>query len=111
MNNVGTSMLQTPIPQHASISPAEQQEAAKKWHEKAIEISTRIKSSERTPECDEACIVSLLNLGQLEQRLGNSGEARKRFLDAENLSRTHGLPEWMEMAESLLKELDESQTG
>ncbi|ERS99364.1 hypothetical protein HMPREF1624_04564 [Sporothrix schenckii ATCC 58251] len=105
MNNLAVSFAQHPVqPPYETLvgsvveTPAvgkeiTQQEAqrayyetAQRWATNAHQHATDTSGDARTPECDEACVVALCNLGDIAALLGDAREATKRFSEAKAMS-------------------------
>jgi hypothetical protein len=55
--------------------------AAQNWARNAYAHAMQVQGEERTVECDEACAVSLCNLGDILALMGRKEEARERFTE------------------------------
>ncbi|KAJ0161598.1 hypothetical protein CTA2_5962 [Colletotrichum tanaceti] len=80
-------------------------EAAKNWAGNAYSHSKDIQGDERTEECDEACAVALVNMGDIAAMLGKKEVARKRFQQAIDMSKKIGFASGVSQAEAGLQEL------
>ena len=93
----------------SSASPAERKtaylEAAKRWATNAKQNASVPKDDKRTAECDEACAVSLCNLGDIAKLAGNIPEARRMFEKAITLSKSLGYETGVTQAEAGLQSL------
>lgn len=69
-------------------------------------MAADIAPPERTPECDEACAVATINLGEFAVMLGDVGEARRRFEEGRGLSKVVGFREGVRRAEEGLRGLE-----
>ncbi|KAK4104165.1 hypothetical protein N658DRAFT_419831 [Parathielavia hyrcaniae] len=122
MNNIATSFAEHPLippgdaPVHAMMeeskawtSPAEQQAsylaAAQRWAQNAVKHASEPRGDKRTPECDQACAVSLSNLGSVLAMLGRTAEARDKFEQSIALSNKFGLGEYAAEANARLQSL------
>lgn len=54
-------------------------QSALNWAKNALAHAKDVKGDARTEECDEACAVSLCNLGDIYLMMGKLAEARKYF--------------------------------
>ncbi|SPQ22139.1 d2694213-073f-48ff-b738-5d9b85163272 [Thermothielavioides terrestris] len=122
MNNIATSFAEHPLitpgdaPVHAMMeesktwaSPAEQRAsylaASQRWAQNAITHASEPQGEKRTPECDQACAVSLSNLGSVLAMLGRTGEARQKFEQAIALSKKLGFDDYAAEASARLQSL------
>lgn len=122
MNNIATSFAEHPLiapgeaPVHAMMeesksweSAAEQRAsylaAAQRWAQNAISHASEPQGDKRTPECDQACAVSLSNLGSVLAMLGKNSEARQKFEQAIALSKKYGLDDYAAEADTRLQSL------
>ncbi|GJC98404.1 TPR domain-containing protein [Colletotrichum higginsianum] len=80
-------------------------EAAKNWAGNAYSHSKDIQGDERTEECDEACAVALVNMGDIAAMSGKKEVARKRFQQAIDMSKKIGFASGVSQAEAGLQEL------
>jgi hypothetical protein len=122
VNNIATSFAEHPLitpgdaPVHAMMeesktwaSPAEQRAsylaASQRWAQNAITHASEPQGEKRTPECDQACAVSLSNLGSVLAMLGRTGEARQKFEQAIALSKKLGFDDYAAEASARLQSL------
>lgn len=122
MNNIATSFAEHPLikpgdaPVHAMLeeskgwtTPAAQRtsylDAAQRWAQNAINHASETQGEKRTPECDEACAVSLANLGSILTMLGKTAEARDKLEQAVALSKKLGFEDYAAEADTRLKSL------
>ncbi|KAK3309059.1 uncharacterized protein B0T15DRAFT_128093 [Chaetomium strumarium] len=122
MNNISTSFAEHPLiapgdaPVHSMmeeskswVSPAEQRAsylaAAQRWAQNAIQHASGPQDDKRTPECDQACAVSLSNLGSVLALLGKTSEAREKYEQAIALSKKFGLEDYAAEADARLQSL------
>ncbi|KAL2758643.1 hypothetical protein ACRALDRAFT_1048363 [Sodiomyces alcalophilus JCM 7366] len=80
-------------------------EAAWNWARNAKNHAKDVESSERTPECDEACAVALSNMGDIAAMQGKVAEARRRFQQCIELSRKIDFGQGIKQAEAGLRNL------
>lgn len=96
----------------SSATPAERRaaylEAAQRWATNAKQHATETKGEQRTPECDEACAVSLCNLGDIASLTGKPAEAREFFEQAIAMSKKIGFTPAATQAEAGLEKLSKS---
>ncbi len=124
MNNLAVSFAQHPVqPPYATLvgsvvetagrtSPPTKEEArtaflgtAQRWALNAHQHATDTAGAARTAECDEACAVSLCNLGDIALLLGNVGEAGRWFREARAMSETMAFPAGVQQADAGLSRL------
>jgi hypothetical protein len=102
------AMLEKPL-SPASATPQETRarylEAAKRWALNAQQHATEPQGEQRTAECDEACAVSLCNLGDIARLSGDTGEARRIFEKAAALSEELKYGPGMTKAQEALRSL------
>jgi tetratricopeptide (TPR) repeat protein len=91
------------------VSPAEQRAsylaAAQRWAQNAIHHASGPQDDKRTPECDQACAVSLSNLGSVLAMLGKASEAREKYEQAIALSKKFGFEDYAAEADARLQSL------
>lgn len=80
-------------------------ETAQRWALNAQQHAADTTGEERTSECDEACVVSLCNLGHIAAMLGDIGEARRRLRQGRALGEKLQFPAGVEQAEAGLRRL------
>ncbi|KAK4191535.1 hypothetical protein QBC35DRAFT_470573 [Podospora australis] len=68
-------------------------ESAERWAKNAIKHARDPKGDKRTPECDEACVAALTNLGSVLALQNKPIAAREKFERALTLSKELGLDE------------------
>ena len=110
VNNLAISLAQqnppTSLnPNDAPTSGAGHLSDARQWGLRALALASSIKPPERTEECDEACAVATINLGDFAMMEGDVAEARKRFEEGKSLSKAIGFPDGIGRADESLKEL------
>ena len=110
MNNLAISLAQqnpppSLTPNDAPTSAAGHLSDARQWGLRALALSSSIKPPERTEECDEACAVATVNLGDFAMMEGDEVEARKRFEEGKSLSKAIGFLDGIGRADESLKEL------
>ncbi|KAK3325452.1 hypothetical protein B0H66DRAFT_124460 [Apodospora peruviana] len=98
----------------SSATPAERRasylDSARRWATNANRHASEPQGEERTAECDEACAVSLCNLGDFASLGGNSAEARRMFEQAITLSKRVGFEPGVAQAEAGLKMVPKSDS-
>ncbi|KAK0728595.1 hypothetical protein B0T26DRAFT_636943 [Lasiosphaeria miniovina] len=125
MNNIATSFAQHPLlaigdapvdglmeqPKEAATA-AEQRAsylaAARRWASNANQHATEPQGDKRTAECDEACAVSLANLGDIASLTGDLTRARRMFEQAIAMSKKIGFEAGITQAEGGLRALSQS---
>ena len=127
MNNLAASFAQHPLqapyetlvgvlpgtePDNVSSPPAPQQQtraelldSARRWAKNAYQHAKEPTGDKRTPECDEACVVALNNLGDIAAMTNKPEEARKRFEQSSKLGKKIGFQEGVKQAETGLRRL------
>ena len=126
MNNLAAVFAQHPVQQssasRSSATPSDQSlqvsattrkellETAQRWAQNAHEHAVEPEGEARTPECDEACVVSLCNLGDIASLLGDSDEARRRFQEARDMSRKFNFQAGLRQAETGMRRLSGSKS-
>ncbi|KAM0287487.1 hypothetical protein ACHAQH_000440 [Verticillium albo-atrum] len=123
MNNLAVSFAQHPVlsvPQAIPDAPAPSDalkssgmpttrdgllDAAWNWAENARRHAKDVESSERTPECDEACAVALSNMADIASLRGNATEAARWFQECIDFSKKIGFQEGVAQAEARLQTL------
>jgi hypothetical protein len=106
---VATAVLIEGLPSAESLSAADARKAyletAKRWATNANMHATQTQGDQRTPECDEACAVSLCNLGDIAALLGDNGESRRMFERCIDLSKRIEFAAGVKQAEEGLKSI------
>ncbi|KAL8756719.1 MAG: hypothetical protein Q9184_004409 [Pyrenodesmia sp. 2 TL-2023] len=80
---------------------------ARTWALKALDTAAVIQPPERNQECDEGCAVAMHNLGEFAEMEGDVAEARRRYVEAESLSKAIGFEEGVKASRGRLKLLNE----
>lgn len=78
-------------------------ESARNWARNARAHAADVKGDDRTPECDEACAVSLCNLGDISLMLGKVPEARRHFEKCVKMARDLDFPDAVRQAQDGLE--------
>lgn len=81
-------------------------EYAGNWAGNAQRLAAETGGDRRTPECDQACAVSLCNLGDIAKMLGDVAGARRRFDECIALSERIGFDDGVRQAKAGLRALD-----
>jgi len=128
VNNLAVSFAQHPVHiPYQALEPAEQTpsskelaspadarrahlEAARRWATNANVHATETQGEQRTPECDEACAVSLCNLGDIASMSGDAAEARRMFEQCIAMSKKLGFTPGIGQAEEGLRNLKKLNT-
>ncbi|SPN97291.1 uncharacterized protein DNG_00805 [Cephalotrichum gorgonifer] len=117
MNNLAASFAQhpphlpvttlpgeTPDPSQTSplriVGREQHLESALNWASNAHAHAADVKGDDRTPECDEACAVSLCNLGDISLMLGKKLEARRHFENCIAMSKEMGFTDGVKQAQA-----------
>lgn len=80
-------------------------ESATRWAKNALQHAKEPKGDARTPECDEACAVALINLGKVSAMSGDVAQARRRFERSIAMSEKVGFAPGVSEAQSELRRL------
>lgn len=125
MNNLAASFAQHPShlpvimtlpgaipdpsePKAPSIVGREQHlQSALNWAKNALAHAKDVKGDARTEECDEACSVSLCNLGDIYLMMGKLPEARKYFDRCVKMGKELGLQDSVRQAQAGLDRVKE----
>lgn len=127
VNNVSISFAQHPprapyetlaaiIPGEEGPSPAttsssqtwtrkELLESAQRWAKNALAHAKQPTGEQRTPECDQACAVACINLGDIAAMAGEHTEARKRYEQGIKISKENGFTDGVQQAQDGLRRL------
>ena len=109
MNNLAASIAQQLPPASPSTPPPSRAtlvDNARAWAQKALEVAAALKPPERTEECDVGCAVATHNLAEFAEMDGDLAEARKRYEEAEALSRAIGFSEGLTRADEGLRRIE-----
>ena len=113
MNNLSISLALQNSPPTAGIpspSSASQIDAAKTWARKALAVDRALQGKqERTGECDEACAVTMVNMGDFAEMEGDLQEARRWYGEGMELSKRVGFKEGVKRGKEGLQSLDKRQ--
>ncbi|OIW28920.1 hypothetical protein CONLIGDRAFT_704117 [Coniochaeta ligniaria NRRL 30616] len=106
---VATAVLIEELPSAESLSAADARkvylETARRWATNANVHARQPQGEQRTAECDEACAVSLCNLGDIAALLGDADEARRMFERCITMSRSLEFTAGVKQAEEGLRSL------
>lgn len=95
-------------PETPSIIGREQHlQSALNWAKNALAHAKDVKGDARTEECDEACAVSLCNLGDIYLMMGKLPEARRYFERGAKKGRELGLQDAVRQAQAGLERVEE----
>jgi len=110
VNNLSISLaLQNPPPTGGMPSPSStaQIDSARTWAKKALDIDQSLqKSPTRTEECDTACAVTQINLGEFAEMEGDISTARKTYEKGVEFSRKIGFQEGVMKGREAIIRLD-----
>ncbi|OAA67979.1 tpr domain containing protein [Niveomyces insectorum RCEF 264] len=80
-------------------------ETAQRWATNAHQHATATTGDARTPECNEACVVALCNLGDIAAMLGRVDEARRRFQEGRAMGEKFAFAAGVQQADAGLSRL------
>jgi len=80
-------------------------ESGQRWAKNALQHAKEPTGEKRTPECDQACAVALVNLGDIAVLLGDLKEAQARYERAITVSEKNNFPEGAQQARIGLEKL------
>lgn len=80
-------------------------DAARRWAKNALSHAKEPKGDKRTPECDQACAVALVNLGDIAALAGNYTEARRRYEQGVKVSEKYDFADGTRQAQAGLAKL------
>ena len=110
VNNLSVSLaLQNPPPTGGIPSPSStsQISSARTWAQKALAAHESLqKSPTKTDECDQACAVTQINLGEFAEMEGNIEEARRTYQQGIEFSKKVGFQEGVVKGREALRRLD-----
>lgn len=75
-------------------------QSALNWAKNARAHAADVKGDDRTPECDEACAVSLCNLGDISLMLKKPTEARRYFEKCIKMAKDMDFPDAVKEAQA-----------
>jgi hypothetical protein len=112
--SLATAALIEELPAANSVSAAEVRtaylETAQRWARNANFHAIQTQGDQRTAECDQACAVSLCNLGDIAALMGNADEARRMFVQCIEMSKRLKFDEGVKQAEVGLRRLAKPQS-
>lgn len=82
-------------------------DSAQRWAKNALSHAKEPNGEKRTAECDEACAVALVNLGDIAAMSGDPTQARRRYERAIQVSKENSFPEGVAQAQAGLKRISE----
>lgn len=82
-------------------------DSAQRWAKNALSHAKEPQGDKRTPECDQACAVALVNLGDIAAMSGDPKQARSRYEEAIKVSDDNNFPDGVAQAQAGLKKLSE----
>lgn len=110
MNNLSISLaLQNPPPTGGVPAPSSsaQIDSARTWAQKALELDNKLKKAPtRTEECDTACAVTQINLGEFAEMEGSVATARRLYTEGVEFSKKIGFQEGVIRAREAISRLD-----
>lgn len=80
-------------------------ESAQRWAKNALSHAKELKGEKRTPECDQACAVALVNLGNIATISGDYSQARRSYQRAIKVSEEQGFAQGAQEARAGLQRL------
>lgn len=80
-------------------------ESAQIWAKNALSHAREPTGAKRTPECDQACAVALVNLGDIASINGDIDLARRRYERAIQVSQENNFADGVEQAQAGLSRL------
>lgn len=80
-------------------------ESAQRWATNAYQHAKEPKGEQRTPECDEACVVALVSLGDMAAMAGNAKEARRRYEQGIRVAEKYAITDGVAQAQAGLRRL------
>ena len=93
-----------------SPSSAAQIESARAWANKALDLDKALqKSPTRTEECDTACAVTQINLGEFSEMEGDLLNARKCYERGLSFSKSIGFEEGLMKGREAIMRLDKQK--
>lgn len=99
-----------PTPSSTSIQVWTRKEllaAAQRWANNALLHAKQPIGDKRNPECDQACAVALVNLGNIAALSGDSNQARMQYERAIKVSQVNTFADGVEQAQAGLKKLSQ----
>lgn len=82
-------------------------DSAERWAKNALKHAKEATGDKRTPECDEACAVALVSLGDIASLAGDPQKARARYERAIEVSQKNDFAEGVAQAKTGLKKLEQ----
>lgn len=80
-------------------------DAARRWAKNALSHAKEPQGEKRTPECDQACAVALVNLGDIAALAGNHTQARRRYEQGIKVSEKNDYADGVKQAQAGLAKL------
>jgi hypothetical protein len=83
-------------------------DVARRWAENALQHARETQGEQRTTDCDQSCAVALCNLGDFALMSGDVEEARRRFQESIDFSKSIGFTDAVQQAEDGLRRLQKT---
>lgn len=80
-------------------------DSAQRWAQNALSHAKEPQGEKRTPECDQACAVALINLGDIAAMAGNRTEARRRYEQGIKVSEKNDYVDGVKQAQAGLEKI------
>lgn len=80
-------------------------DSAQRWAKNALTHAKEPNGEKRTAECDQACAVALVNLGDIAAMSGDSAQARRRYERAIQVSKESSFADGVAQAQAGLSRL------
>lgn len=80
-------------------------ESAQRWAKNALSHAKEPTGEKRTPECDQACAVALVNLGDIAALAGDPDQARRKYQQAIEISQEKDFTDGAAQAQAGLQRL------
>lgn len=80
-------------------------DSAQRWAKNALSHAKEATGEKRTPECDQACAVALVNLGDIAAMSGDYNVARRRYERAIKVSEDNDFTDGVRAAQAGLQRL------
>lgn len=75
-------------------------DSAQRWAKNALSHAKEPTGEKRTPECDQACAVALVNLGDIAAMSGDNAQARRRYERAIQVSKENSFSDGVAQAQA-----------
>ncbi|KAF3760476.1 hypothetical protein M406DRAFT_268439 [Cryphonectria parasitica EP155] len=97
----------TPAASGQTWTRKEHLESAARWAKNALKHAKEPTGEARTPECDQACAVALVNLGDIAMMSGDYNVARRKYERAIQVSEENSFAEGVKQAQAGLARLSQ----